>query len=103
MLDKRRFRCTLSQRAARATTTIRGPIASERSAAMAEQTRNAVAQRAALITQLLRQEPEAITRTIAMMAYNPSIGRVLQRGGVDQFADLMLETVPKLFGLVTRE
>lgn len=51
----------------------------------------------------MEQEPEAILRTIAMMAYNPSIGRVLQRGGVSKFADLMVATVPKFYGLLTRE
>ncbi len=56
------------------------------------------------LTRLLaRKEPEAITRTLAMMAYNPAIGRVLEKGGVDRFADLMLETIPKLYGLVTRD
>lgn len=33
-----------------------------------------------------------------MMAYNPAIGRVLEKGGVDRFADLMVETVPKFYG-----
>jgi len=37
-----------------------------------------------------------------MMAYNPAIGRVLQKGGVDEFADLMVDTIPKFYGLVTR-
>jgi hypothetical protein len=56
------------------------------------------------LTNLLNgKEPEAITRTLAMMAYNPSIGRVLEKGGVDRFADLMVETVPKFYGLVTHE
>ena len=56
------------------------------------------------LTRLLAgKEPEAITRTLAMMAYNPAIGRVLEKGGVDRFADLMLETIPKLYGLVTRD
>jgi len=49
------------------------------------------------LTRLLSgKEPEA-------MAYNPAIGRVLEKGGVDRFADLMVETVPKFYGLVTRE
>jgi len=52
---------------------------------------------------LTGKEPEAITRTLAMMAYNPAIGRVLEKGGVDRFADLMVETVPKFYGLVTRD
>lgn len=56
------------------------------------------------LTRLLTgKEPEAITRTLAMMAYNPAIGRVLEKGGVDRFADLMFETIPKFYGLVTRD
>lgn len=49
------------------------------------------------------KEPEAVVRTLAMMAYNPSIGRVFEKGGVETFADLMVETLPKLYGHVTRE
>jgi len=52
---------------------------------------------------LVGREQEAITRTLAMMAYNPAIGRVLEKGGVDRFADLVLETIPKFYGLVTRD
>jgi len=52
---------------------------------------------------LTGKEPEAITRTLAMMAYIPAIGRAFEKGGVDRFADLMVETVPKFYGLVTRE
>ena len=52
---------------------------------------------------LIGKEPNAITRTLAMMAYNPAIGRVLEKGGVDRFADLMVETIPKFYGLVTRD
>lgn len=58
---------------------------------------------AALLNLLIGREPEAITRTLAMMAYNPSIGRVLEEGGVDRFSDLMMETIPHLYGEVTRE
>jgi hypothetical protein len=38
-----------------------------------------------------------------MMAYIPAIGRALEKGGVGKFADLMVETVPKFYGYVTRE
>jgi hypothetical protein len=51
---------------------------------------------------LVGKEEETITRTLAMMAYNPAIGRVLEKGSVDRFADLMFETVPRFYGLVTR-
>jgi len=56
-----------------------------------------------LVALLSNREPEAIIRTLAMMAYIPAIGRVLEEGGVDRFADLMTETVPKFYGHVTRE
>lgn len=46
---------------------------------------------------LVGREPEAILRTLAMMAYNPSIGRVLQEGGVAQFSDLMYEVISQLY------
>jgi len=52
---------------------------------------------------LATKEPEAIIRTLSMMAFNPAIGRVLEEGSVDGFADLMVETVPKFYGFVTRE
>jgi hypothetical protein len=52
---------------------------------------------------IVGREPEAITRTLAMMAYNRAIGRVLESGGVDRFSDLMVQTIPKLYGWVTRE
>lgn len=56
-----------------------------------------------LVSLLSGRESEAIIRTLAMMAYIPAIGRVLEKGGVGKFADLMVETVPKFYGLVTRE
>jgi len=46
---------------------------------------------------VIGREPEAIARTLAMMAYNPAIGRVLSKGGVKQFQDLVWEIVPKLY------
>jgi hypothetical protein len=58
------------------------------------------------ITKLIvgpERERDAIAGTLAMMAYNPAIGRVLEPGGVDRFSDLMVETVPKLYGWPTKE
>jgi hypothetical protein len=52
---------------------------------------------------LVTKEAEAIIRTLAMITFNPAIGRVLQQDSVDRFADLMVETVPKFYGFVTRE
>ncbi len=57
----------------------------------------------ALVQLISGKEPEAVTRTLAMMAYNPAIGRVLEKGGVDKFSDLMVKTIPKFYGLPTRE
>lgn len=54
--------------------------------------------KAGLVQLLVGREPEAILRTLAMMAYNPAIGRVLEEGGVVRFADLMNEMVPQLYG-----
>jgi hypothetical protein len=52
---------------------------------------------------VFKHEPEAITRTLAMMAYNPAIGRVLEKGCVDRFADLMVERIAGLYGVASRE
>jgi len=57
--------------------------------------------KAALAHVLVGREPEAILRTLAMMAYNPSIGRVLEERGVDKFVELMNTMVPKLYGAQT--
>ena len=49
-----------------------------------------------IIDNLKKQEAEAIVKGFAGMAYIPSIGRVLKRGGVDKFINLMSENVEKL-------
>lgn len=56
-----------------------------------------------LINLLVGHEEDAIIRTLAMMAFIPAIGRVLEEDSVDRFADLMVEIVPKFYGLVTAE
>lgn len=50
-----------------------------------------------LIQLLTGREPDAIIRTLAMMAYNPAIGRVLEKDGVVKFANLMSDMVPRLY------
>jgi hypothetical protein len=55
-----------------------------------------------LVEDLARDEPEAIIRTLAMMAYNPAIARVLERNGVRKFESLMVEIVPGLSGITTQ-
>jgi hypothetical protein len=57
----------------------------------------------ALLKLLTGREQEAITRTLAMMAYNPAIGRVLEEGSVGRFSDLMMDIVPRFYGEVSRE
>ena len=41
-----------------------------------------------VISELKEQENQSIIEGLAMMAYNPSIGRVLEKGGVNKFAKL---------------
>ena len=55
-----------------------------------------------LVEDLSREEPEAIIRTLAMMAYNPAIARVLERNGVRKFESFMMETVPGLSRVATQ-
>lgn len=45
---------------------------------------------------LKEKESEAILSGFAMMSYNPSIGRVLEKGGVDKFIKIMTANVGKL-------
>lgn len=59
--------------------------------------------KAGLVQLVVGREPEAILRTLAMVAYNPAIVRVLEEGGVSRFADLMTDATPKLYGSVTRD
>ena len=45
---------------------------------------------------LKKQEMEALTKVIAFMSYNPSIGRVLEKGGVIKFQKLAVKLVSEL-------
>jgi hypothetical protein len=58
---------------------------------------------ASLVQLLIAREPEAIIRTLAMMAYNPAIGRVLEEGGVAKFSDCMAEEIPQLYVTVIQD
>jgi hypothetical protein len=51
------------------------------------------------ISELIRRENQSILEGLAMMAYNPSIGRVLEKGGVNKFVKLMVENVLQLEGI----
>ena len=49
-----------------------------------------------IISKLRQNEKQAITDGLAMMSYNPSIGRVLEKGGVDKFRRIMVKETKKL-------
>lgn len=49
-----------------------------------------------LIPYLLTKETEAVVRVMAFMSYNPSIGRVLQKGGVAEFQKMAVKKVRRL-------
>ncbi len=55
------------------------------------------------IRKLLRCEPSAVVRVMAFMSYNPSIGRVLQGGGVKKFEPLARRLVHGLTHVRNRE
>lgn len=55
-----------------------------------------------LVEDLSRDEPEAIIRTLAMMACNPAIARVLERNGVGKFESLIVEVMPGLSKIATQ-
>lgn len=51
------------------------------------------------IAELTKNEEESVIAGLAMMSYSPSIGRVLERGGVDKFKSLMVEKAKTLHGI----
>jgi len=54
-----------------------------------------------LLEELVEQEEGAVTQVMAFMSYNPSIGRVLQKGGVRVFQDMMVRFVRELPSITT--
>ncbi len=46
---------------------------------------------------LIEQEEESIAEVMAFMSYNPSIGRVLQKGGVEKFQRLGVKLAQELW------
>ena len=48
------------------------------------------------IQKLIDEENNAVISTMAFMSYNPSIGRVLEKGGVKVFQELAFDLVKKL-------
>ncbi len=51
------------------------------------------------VQDLLKKEDNSVTSVMAFMSYNPSIGRVLEKGGVKKFQSLILEMVTELHGI----
>ena len=49
-----------------------------------------------LVSKLLGAEDALVTEVLAFMSYNPAIGRVLEKGGVDTFRKMMRSAVKKL-------
>jgi len=56
-----------------------------------------------IIDELKNYEGTAIVEGIAMMTYNPSIGRVLEKGGVEKFIELMVDIERQLEGIGSQE
>jgi hypothetical protein len=56
-----------------------------------------------IILELKQQENQAILEGLAMMTYNPSIGRVLEKGGINKFVKLMVENIQQLHGINNQE
>lgn len=49
-----------------------------------------------IISKLKNSEDKAIIEGLTMMTYNPSIGRVFEKGGVDKFREIIIEKVKQL-------
>ena len=56
-----------------------------------------------VVRDLKEAEPKAIIETLAFMSYNPSIGRVLQKGGLNTFVKLLNERLPQLDQISCRQ
>lgn len=48
------------------------------------------------VNTLLEREEELITKVMSFMSYNPSIGRVLKKGGVNKFQRIIMKMLPEL-------
>lgn len=49
-----------------------------------------------IIDEIKQQETQCIVEGLSMMTYNPSIGRVLEQGGVNKFVKIMVDNIRKL-------
>lgn len=52
---------------------------------------------------LKRREKQSIIEVMAFMSYNPSIGRVLEKGGVKVFQEMAIQKVSKLKEINTKK
>ena len=55
------------------------------------------------IEELKKREKQSIIEVMAFMSYNPSIGRVLEKGGVKVFQEMAIQKVDELKGINTKE
>lgn len=55
------------------------------------------------IEKLKKREKQSIIEVMAFMSYNPSIGRVLKKGGVKVFQKMAIQKVSKLKEINTKE
>jgi hypothetical protein len=55
------------------------------------------------IEELKKREEQSIVEVMAFMSYNPSIGRVLEKGGVKVFQEMAIQKVIKLKEIKTKE
>jgi len=55
-----------------------------------------------IIDDLKDKEEVAIIQGLAMMSYIPSIGRVLESGGVDKFIDIVTKTISGISSIVSQ-
>ena len=55
------------------------------------------------MAQLKRREPESIQAAMAMVAFNPAIGRTLPSGSVNKFIVSSLKELPKLEKIRSRD
>ena len=56
-----------------------------------------------MISELKDRENQSIIEGLAMISYNPSIGRVLEKGGVNKFVKLMAENTCQLESINNQE
>jgi hypothetical protein len=53
------------------------------------------------LSELKKSEKQSIVEVMAFMSYNPSIGRVLEKGGVEKFQQMVLKKVEQLKSIVS--